>query len=128
MKAILLALICVCGMAAGDANAQRPDSVAKVVERPTGECETGFFRRRGHCVPLADATSSEIRSLMIAASLASYPGSCPCPYNVDRGGRACGRRSAYARPGGRSPLCYDSDISEAAVKEFREANKPGQPR
>jgi hypothetical protein len=128
MKAILLTMFCVCGMVAGDVNAQRPDSGTKVVESPAVECETGFLRRRGRCVSLAKATPSEIRRLMIAASLASYPGNCPCPYNVDRAGRACGRRSAYSRPGGRSPLCYDSDISNAAVKEFREANKRGQPR
>ena len=31
---------------------------------------------------------------------------CDCPYDVDRAGRTCGRRSAYSKPGGRSPQCY----------------------
>ncbi|HDZ72256.1 MAG TPA: SH3 domain-containing protein [Aurantimonas coralicida] len=33
-------------------------------------------------------------------------GSCDCPYDVMRNGRVCGGRSAYSRPGGRSPQCY----------------------
>ncbi|MBA8882101.1 SH3 domain-containing protein [Phyllobacterium myrsinacearum] len=32
---------------------------------------------------------------IIAQSIAVYPGSCPCPYNTERGGRRCGKRSAY---------------------------------
>lgn len=37
---------------------------------------------------------------------APYTGSCDCPYHTDRAGRRCGARSAYSRPGGRSPRCY----------------------
>ena len=36
-------------------------------------------------------------------------GSCDCPYDTDRRGRSCGKRSAYSRPGGRSPICYVRD-------------------
>lgn len=36
-------------------------------------------------------------------------GSCDCPYDFDRRGRSCGKRSAYSRPGGRSPICYVRD-------------------
>lgn len=36
-----------------------------------------------------------------------YVGRCDCPYDVMRNGRLCGGRSAYSRPGGRSPICYD---------------------
>ncbi len=36
-------------------------------------------------------------------------GSCDCPYDTDKRGNSCGRRSAYSRPGGRSPICYESD-------------------
>ena len=50
----------------------------------------------------------DARSAIIRQSIASYPGSCPCPYNRDRGGRRCGGRSAWSRAGGYSPLCYDS--------------------
>ena len=43
---------------------------------------------------------------------------CPCPYNSMSNGRQCGARSAYAKPGGYSPLCYPSDVSEAMIAEF----------
>lgn len=35
-----------------------------------------------------------------------YVGTCDCPYDLMRNGRLCGGRSAYSRPGGRSPSCY----------------------
>lgn len=35
-----------------------------------------------------------------------YVGTCECPYDLMRNGRRCGGRSAYSRPGGRSPTCY----------------------
>jgi len=62
----------------------------------------------------------EIRQAVIRESLASYPGNCPCPYNVDRRGHACGRRSAYSRPGGYSPICYVTDVTPAMVREYRQ--------
>ena len=58
------------------------------------------------------------RKAIIRQSINSYPGSCPCPYNVDRGGRRCGKRSAWSRPGGYSPICYDSDVSDARVQTY----------
>ena len=45
----------------------------------------------------------------INRSIASYKGSCPCPYSIDRAGRRCGKRSAYSRAGGAQPLCYPED-------------------
>jgi hypothetical protein len=36
-------------------------------------------------------------------------GSCDCPYDTDKRGRSCGARSAYSRPGGSSPICYERD-------------------
>jgi Bacterial SH3 domain len=59
--------------------------------------------------------TDEITRRLIAASIASYPGSCPCPYIRDRAGRRCGGRSAYSRAGGYSPLCYTKDITPAMV-------------
>lgn len=44
-----------------------------------------------------------------AAVRASVSGSCDCPYDTDKRGRSCGKRSAYSRPGGRSPVCYVRD-------------------
>lgn len=35
-----------------------------------------------------------------------YYGTCDCPYDRARNGSRCGGRSAYSRPGGRSPVCY----------------------
>jgi hypothetical protein len=65
-------------------------------------------------------TDVEIPQELIRRSIATYPGSCLCPYNLDRGGRRCGGRSAYSRPGGYSPLCYESDVTQEMVKRFRE--------
>jgi uncharacterized protein YraI len=64
-------------------------------------------------------SDSTIIQRIIAESLAAYPGSCPCPYNRDRGGRTCGRRSAYSKPGGYSPICYAEDVSRAMIEAFR---------
>ena len=35
-----------------------------------------------------------------------YYGTCDCPYDRTRKGARCGGRSAYSKPGGRSPVCY----------------------
>lgn len=64
-------------------------------------------------------TDAAIRQRIIAESIESYPGTCPCPYNTARNGSSCGRRSAYSRPGGYAPLCYARDISRAQVEEYR---------
>lgn len=64
-------------------------------------------------------TDAQIRQRIIRQSIASYGGSCPCPYSVDRGGRRCGGRSAYSRPGGDAPICYARDVSAAAVRARR---------
>jgi hypothetical protein len=70
---------------------------------------------------VATPSSSEItaaRAELIRQSIASYPGSCPCPYNVDRAGRRCGGRSAWSKPGGYSPICYESDVSEERLETY----------
>lgn len=36
----------------------------------------------------------------------SRTGSCDCPYDYTSSGSRCGDRSAYSKPGGRSPVCY----------------------
>jgi hypothetical protein len=55
---------------------------------------------------------------IITASLASYSGACPCPYNTMRNGRSCGGRSAYSKPGGYSPICYPQDVSQAMIDDY----------
>jgi len=64
-------------------------------------------------------SDAQIRQRIIRESIASYPGSCPCPYNTDRAGRSCGRRSAYSRPGGYAPRCYAQDVSRGEVQDWR---------
>lgn len=56
---------------------------------------------------------------IIAESLARYPSSCACPYNTDRGGRRCGKRSAYSKPGGYAPICYPQEVTKAMIDAFR---------
>ena len=68
-------------------------------------------------------SAPEIKKAIILASLATYSGSCPCPYNVDRAGRRCGKRSAYDRPGGASPICFAEDITPAMVEAYRKRAK-----
>jgi len=67
-------------------------------------------------------TDAEIKQAIITDSLASYPGTCACPYNIDRAGHRCGRRSAYSRPGVYSPVCYDSDVTKQMIREYRKAH------
>jgi hypothetical protein len=61
-------------------------------------------------------SDAQVKQRIIRQSIAAYPGSCPCPYNVDRGGRRCGARSAYSRPGGHAPICYPADVTPAMVR------------
>jgi hypothetical protein len=71
----------------------------------------------------AAKTDAEIKQEVIKQSIASYKGSCPCPYNVDRAGGMCGRRSAYSKPGGASPLCYEKDVTQKMVDDYRKGTK-----
>jgi hypothetical protein len=64
-------------------------------------------------------TDARIRRILIDESRAAYSGSCPCPYDTDRAGRRCGRRSAYSRAGGESPLCFDHDVTKEMIEEYR---------
>jgi hypothetical protein len=64
-------------------------------------------------------SDAEIKQDIIRESIAGYSGSCPCPYNRDRAGRSCGKRSAYSRPGGASPVCYDADVTPKMVESYR---------
>ena len=68
---------------------------------------------------LGNESISDIKQKIIQSSLSSYRGNCPCPYNTDRAGRRCGRRSAYSRPGGYSPICYETDVTDKMVENYR---------
>jgi hypothetical protein len=64
-------------------------------------------------------TDAQVRQAIIQDSIGSYPGPCACPYNTDRRGHACGRRSAYSRPGGYAPVCYPEQITPEMVRDYR---------
>lgn len=60
-----------------------------------------------------------IKQKIIKESIESYPGNCPCPYNTASNGSRCGKRSAYNRAGGYTPLCYPEDVSDRMVREYK---------
>ncbi|MBN8564773.1 MAG: SH3 domain-containing protein [Leptolyngbya sp. UWPOB_LEPTO1] len=69
----------------------------------------------GQFVAIAGKSSTERSSPAVSPSPTSegltplrepVSGSCECPYDTDKRGRSCGRRSAYSRPGGAAPACY----------------------
>ena len=70
----------------------------------------------------ASPSDEHIRALLIQQSIATYPGNCPCPYNLDRAGRSCGKRSAYSKQGGYAPLCFPSDVTDEMIEEYRRVN------
>lgn len=87
-------------------------------DRPVGVASTGPQTEEVR-PPRSGLTDVAIAMLLIQQSRANYPGSCPCPDDVDRAGRRCGRRSAHSKPSGRSPLCYPEDVSVEAIAAFR---------
>lgn len=66
-----------------------------------------------------ELSDSQIQRILITESQMNYPGNCPCPDNRDRAGRRCGKRSAYLKAGGYSPLCYNSDVTKEMIKNYR---------
>jgi hypothetical protein len=79
-----------------------------------------------YATPVGAITLAEVskgKELIISQSINSYNGSCPCPYSLMRNGGRCGKRSAYSRPGGFSPLCYPQDVSDFDAKKYLEKNK-----
>ena len=66
----------------------------------------------------------KIRQLIIEDSIASYPGRCPCPYNVTRNGSVCGARSAWSRRGGHAPICYEQEVTQEMVRERQKQERP----
>ena len=68
-------------------------------------------------------TNAEIKQEIIKQSIASYKGSCPCPYSTDGTGRMCGWWSAYSKPGGASPLCFEKDVTPKMVVDYRKRTR-----
>lgn len=81
-----------------------------------------FINLASNAVARSNLTDDQVRERLIQDSINSYSGSCPCPYNTMRNGANCGKRSAYSKPGGASPLCYKSDVSNEMVRGWRQRN------
>lgn len=67
-------------------------------------------------------SDDEVKQAIIDESIASYPGTCACPFNQARNGSHCGGRSAWSRAGGYSPLCYKKEVTDEMVKDWRESH------
>lgn len=65
------------------------------------------------------ADDAALKQRIIADSRASYRGACPCPYDTMRNGRRCGTNSAYTKPGGARPLCFDQDVTQDMLEAYR---------
>lgn len=61
-----------------------------------------------------------VKEMIIKGSIASYSGNCPCPFNTARNGSSCGKRSAWSRAGGYSPICYKNEVTKKMINEWRE--------
>ena len=91
-------------------------------------CATMLFAGIAFAQPAANGstpssrTDAQVRQILIDKSIEAYPGNCPCPYNTMRNGRACGKRSAWNKPGGYAPLCYAEDVSDEQVAQSRQDN------
>lgn len=70
-----------------------------------------------------EVSDVEIKQQMIRESIQSYPGRCPCPYNLASNGSRCGKRSAYTKPGGYAPLCFETDITAHMLDEYKKRNR-----
>jgi hypothetical protein len=70
-------------------------------------------------------SDAQVRHGIIQESIARYQATghpCACPDNLARNGSRCGGRSAYSRPGGASPLCFDRDVTDGMVADWRRAH------
>lgn len=85
--------------------ADPPSAIAEVQPAPVAPTRPRYDR-------------AAVVQAIISASIASYHGNCPCPYNSMRNGRSCGGRSAYSKPGGYAPLCFPQDVTEAMIQDY----------
>jgi hypothetical protein len=70
----------------------------------------------------AAPSDDEVKQFILQGSIASYPGNCPCPYNRAANGTKCGKRSAWSRAGGYSPVCYPEEVTQQMIDEWRRAS------
>jgi hypothetical protein len=67
-------------------------------------------------------TDDQVRAAIIKESVASYPGRCPCPWNLAKNGSRCGGRSAWSKPGGYAPICYPNEVTPEMATAWRKAH------
>lgn len=80
-------------------------------------CSTALAEnQKGDRQPLTD---EQVATALIKDSISTYPGNCPCPYNLASNGSKCGKRSAYSRGGGYAPLCYRNDVTKDMIDKYR---------
>ncbi|WP_380181063.1 hypothetical protein [Kalamiella sp. sgz302252] len=65
-------------------------------------------------------SDAQVKQQIIEESIDSYSGNCACPFNTASNGSRCGKRSAWSRPGGASPVCYANEITAEMIKAWRE--------
>jgi len=73
----------------------------------------------------AKLTAQENKQLIdtvIQKSIGDYKlnhGPCPCPYNINRANRKCGKSSAYIRAGGQAPKCFPKDVTAEDLQKLK---------
>ncbi|RJL53903.1 hypothetical protein [Pectobacterium carotovorum] len=65
-------------------------------------------------------SDEQIKEQIIQKSISSYSGHCP--YNSARNGSKCGKRSAWSRAGGYSPICYKDEVTRKMIDDWRMKN------
>ncbi|WP_409160823.1 hypothetical protein [Pectobacterium sp. B2J-2] len=65
-------------------------------------------------------SDEQIKERIIQESISSY--FAHCPYNSARNGRKCGKRSAWSRVGGYSPICYKDEVTRKMIDDWRMRN------
>jgi hypothetical protein len=66
-------------------------------------------------------TDDQVKQKIIDDSIASYPGTCACPFNTARNGSSCGA-AALGVKRRYSPICYKKEVSKEMIKEWRQQN------
>jgi SH3-like domain-containing protein len=94
-------------------------STDKQRSEPKSDTPATVEASREEPIKVPRISDSVIVQRIIAESISGYSGSCPCPESRDRAGRRCGRRSAYSKPGGAAPICYQNDVSRSMIDAFR---------
>nr|WP_024911161.1 hypothetical protein [Chania multitudinisentens] len=71
---------------------------------------------------VSQLSDEAVKKMIIQESIQAYPGNCPCPFNSARNGSRCGKRSAWSRAGGYTPICYKEEVTKEMINEWRESH------